>query len=157
MPCPTTTRCWLTTSLLSLLISACGFVELPEYWLCRGNSLQELRTHSGHVLATYPGPDQVLLERYKDSVFQFNAPALFGLYVVCPGRPDQLVFRAADCSPEEPSADYREGVLNVINGQLSFNDRREVQGHVAVVHAEYQCRLLGHTYTFRDLGLPDAH
>ena len=144
---------------LVLHITACSQVDLPEYWLCSGTSQQTFTTHSGQILSTHSGREQVLLERYKDTVFQFNAPALFGLFVVCASTPGQWLFRNDQCTiPSDNSSVYREGVLTLADGQLRFNDRRTLPDGVATVHAEYTCKPLGSSYSFKDLeDQPNAH
>ena len=137
--------------LLCLQMTACNPIELPDYWICSGQSRQELRSPSGRLLGTYTGRHQVLLERYKNSVFQFNAPALFGLYTICANTAAQLRFRSERCTEDDGSSTYREGVLTLTDGKLSFSDRRALPDGVAIVHAEYVCKPLGSSYSFKDL------
>lgn len=143
--------------LVALCLGGCHAPDLPDYWLCQGLSQQNVLSSSGRVIERYAGQEPLILERYGNSVFEFSAPAMFGLFVVCNDDSKELVFRAADCSQSRESLQYREGKLNLDTNSLHYTDRRSLPGKVVNTVADYQCHYLGHAYTFKDLEEADAH
>lgn len=143
--------------MVALCLSGCHIDDLPDYWLCQGRSQQNALSPTGQVIESYAGQDPVVLERYRNSVFEFSAPVMFGLFVVCNEDSDNLVFRDADCAQSSASPQYREGKLNLESGTLHYTDRRQLPGKMVTTVADYQCQYLGHTYTFKDLEEADAH
>lgn len=130
---------------------------MPEYWLCQGHSQQDVLSPSGQVLEHYAGVEPIVLERYQNTVFEFSAPVMFGLFVVCNSDSGEMVFRDEDCSQRGELHPYREGKLNLGTGTLHYTDLRQLPGKVVSTSADYQCHYLGHSYTFKDLEEADAH
>ena len=142
---------------MTLCLTGCNTQDLPEYWLCQGHSQQDVRTASGGLIERYSGQEPLLLERYQDSVFEFSAPVMFGLFVVCSDGSGELVFRDKYCAQRSESQEYREGQLNLERGTLRYADRRLLPGKTVTTVADYQCQYLGHTYSFKDLEPDEAH
>lgn len=139
-----------------LLISACKFNGLPEYWACSGQNLQIIQNKQGDVLERYIGNQKMMLEIYNHSVSQFSSSAVFGKYEVCSQTENLILFEFPQCrfhmneSLNQPS--YRRwGLLDVQNGILAFGDERNLENIQIRSGGSFDCRYLGNTYSYRDM------
>jgi len=143
--------------MLAVGVVGCQAESLPEYWLCQGHSQQRVYSTDGQLLEHYLGADPLLLERYGDSVFEFSAPVMFGLFTVCTNDSGVLLLRDKDCARTSEQPNYREAHLNLQSGALRYADKRQLPEKIVTTVADYQCQYLGHAYTFKDLEQDESH
>ncbi len=131
----------------SFLLTACDHSDLPQYWLCKGSSHQEVEDLERGRQA-YSGSDPMLLEIYKGDMNQFLSPAFFGKFIQCENIGDLLIFRANDCKEYVGQENFREGILNKKSGNFNFKDVRINLKLRVVGDGQYSCKFLGTSYTF---------
>ena len=131
--------------MLSLLLQGCDKANLPEYWLCEGNSEQLVKNSAGTVTEAYSGSGKLLLELYKGTVTQYVSKAFTGVYQECVNTEQALSFRLGGCSEFKVSdAHFSEGLLNKGSGELIMSGARSHSQGKIQDRGVFQCKLLGH-------------
>lgn len=148
--------------LISILLYSCKDISIPSYWSCSGLHTQVVVNSGGEVIERYGGRENLFFEIYKKSVSQFNAPATFGVYTLCKDSQETIIFSSPECLGEDgPKSNSkfiyeRRGVLNKKTGSLVFNEIRSLIDKKIVSSGIYECRLLGHYYSYEDMRPADA-
>lgn len=143
-------------------MGGCKDISIPSYWSCSGLHIQVVVNSSGEVIERYGGRENLFFEIYKKSVSQLNAPATFGVYKLCKDSEEDIIFASPECLREDESKSdekfiyERRGVLNKKTGSFIFNEIRFLTHTRIVSSGIYDCRLLGHYYSYEDMRPADA-
>ena len=138
------------------MLLGCDRMQLPDYWLCQGESIQTVVSVNGDIQESYRGKEPLMLEVWNGGVYQFLQPSLSGKYYRCSvptgskENPDNLYFQMPNCQSSKPETFSRNGVLNLSTGALRLDERRRVGDQTIFNGATYNCRNLGHTFSFAD-------
>ena len=138
-------RCfYLGITLLGL--QGCHSADLPQYWLCKGNSSQQVELSSG-LKEQYHGSGLLLLEIYQGSILQYIAKPFTGNYSICSNSADRLEFELGECGGLVGSGlQTRRGVLDKLSGALQISEISNFLNQTVSNHGEYSCRYLGNQY-----------
>jgi hypothetical protein len=149
---------FVQTSLLGFLciLTSCQYLDLPEYWLCRGQHLQIVQGEAGEILEKYRGNQKLMLEIYNSSVSQFASPAAFGKYDVCLRTSHLILFEHPQCQDKSSLSNrelpYRRwGALDIRNGIFAFVDERVLKNVTIRSGGTFECRYLGYSYAYDDM------
>jgi len=140
----------IATLLPVTLLIACSDITKPVYWSCSGNHIQVVENQFGKVLEKYEGRQKLLLEVYRGSVSQFNAPATFGVYKLCLDTKEKIEFSSSKCQGGA-DLDMGSGFLQKTSGALIFNGVRKLNDLKIVSSGMYVCRYFGYQYSYDDL------
>ena len=135
---------YLLSILLPILLGACGKSDLPEYWGCKGNTQQVVKSSAGDILETYSGTTKLLLERYQGTITQYVSKPFTGVYKECASNEQTLSFRLGNCNEQAISSHpYSEGQLDKASGKLLMSGKRSTSQGIVNDQGSFQCQFLG--------------
>ncbi len=140
--------------LLCTVLLGCNQSTLPEYWLCKGSSMQRVYDDQLNLLETYKGKDPLMLEIVGNTVYQFLSPAYSGKYFICPIVPElgQINMQFQPCTEwvADSIRPIRNASLNLPTGQFHIREFRVYEGKKILNDGSYTCKNLGHSFSFND-------
>lgn len=143
--------------LIVTFLGGCKDVFIPTYWTCSGTQIQLVVNQLGNVTERYGGKENLFLEIYQNSVSQFNAAATFGVYKLCEDSSEQIVFAFPSCQDQKIDISnvsnfyQRFGALSRATNSLVFNEIRILNSQKIISSGTYDCKLLGHYYSYSDM------
>ena len=140
------------------LLSACDQqISLPQYWLCQGQSTQQVYDQHSVLLEKYTGEDPMMLEQFGQKMYQFLSPAYSGEYHICPesSPSHMLLLKSGSCdvrsgSPKDPRVPRRSASFNVKTGDLIIGELRTVANKSIISEGQYRCEYRGNSFSFND-------
>lgn len=150
----------LTGSVLGfmcLILSGCDRSNLPEYWLCHGDTTQRVYDQQGVLLEEYSGNDPIMLEIFGSKIYQFLSPAYSSEYFICPDSSGKhlLAFQSGVCVEKQDAVQRskipnRTGNLDPGTGQLMIGELRAFDNKKIISNGSFSCHKLGHSFSFND-------
>lgn len=140
--------------MLSTVLLGCNQSKLPEYWLCKGDSMQRVYDNQLNLLETYKGKDPLMLEIAGKTVYQFLSPAYSGKYFICstPTESNQINMQFMPCTDTTGDSimPVRYASLDLTTHQFQIREFRIHQGKKILNDGSYDCKNLGHSFSFND-------
>ncbi|CAM3820878.1 hypothetical protein [Polynucleobacter arcticus] len=133
---------------ISIVLIACNKNQLPEYWLCKGNTQQESFLSNGDLQSVFSGKDQMLIEKYERVITQYVSKPFTGVYQVCLSNDTELIFKMGSCDSSEIKKDdwNTAGKLNKKTLQLQMTEESLRANILIKGSGQFTCQYLGNKF-----------
>ena len=139
---------YVVNIILCVLLMACSDKSLPEYWVCRGSTQQQVKYAGKDVTQKYMGTETMMLEIFGNQLTKYISKPFTGVYYICKNSELTLAFNSRPCGElKQLASDWKiSAILDKTTGNLSINESRTLADVSIEGEGLLHCRYFGNEF-----------